>query len=349
MDFVANVAAKVMLMLPTAPPPPPPAISDEAAQAIENAMQRYVDAAQAQADAAQASADAAKALAAGEQPPAQEEQAFDITELDVDTAIGLVETYGIPVLKALVILFIAFLLAAWVRRIVLGGLTRAKLDVTLAKFVSNAAKWGILVLAVLMVLSVFGIQTASFAVVIGALGLAIGLAFQGTLSNVASGMMLLIFRPFKVGDVVNLAGQVCKVDEIQLFFTTVDTFDNRRLIIPNSKIFGEIIENITYHPKRRADVVVGVAYDADVDKTRAAFERAVERVEKKLEGEPHQVWLDALGDSAVVWHLRVWCKTEDWGDCKQEVIKCAKEALEEAGIGIPFPQMDVRLFRGKTD
>jgi small conductance mechanosensitive channel len=343
MDFVANAAAKLMLLVPTAPPAPPVA-SEETVQAMESAVQKF-------ADAAQAAADVAKAAASQGQPePAPEpDPGFDVTELDVDTVITLTETYGVPVIKALVILFIAFLLASWARRLILGGLTRAKLDITLAKFLSNAAKWGILVLAILMVLSVFGIQTASFAVVIGALGLAIGLAFQGTLSNVASGMMLLIFRPFKVGDVVNLAGTVCKVDEIQLFFTTVDTFDNRRVIIPNSKIFGEIIENITYHPKRRADVVVGVAYDADIDKTRAAFERAVERVEKKLEGEPHQIWLDSLGDSAVVWHLRVWCKTENWGDCREEVIKRAKESLEEAGIGIPFPQMDVHFFRAKKD
>jgi small conductance mechanosensitive channel len=160
-------------------------------------------------------------------------------------------------------------------------------------------------------------------------------------------MMLLIFRPYKVNDVVNLAGVLGKVDEIQLFFTTVDTFDNRRLIIPNSKIFGDTIENITYHHKRRADVVVGVEYGANIDETRAALERAIERVTKKIEGEAHMVWLDSLGDSAVVWHLRVWCPTADWGDCKQEVIQRAKESLDEAGIGIPFPQMDVHMIRAK--
>lgn len=274
---------------------------------------------------------------------------LDVRNLDFDSVMRLIEQYGIPVLKALVILFLAFLLASWVRRISLRAMTRTKLDVTLAKFISNAAKWTILVLAGLMILSVFGVQTASFAVVIGALGLAVGLAFQGTLSNVASGMMLLIFRPFKVGDTVNLAGIVCKVDEIQLFFTTVDTGDNRRLIIPNSKIFGETIENITFHPKRRADVVVGVEYGADVNQTRAALERAVQRVQKKLEGEPHQVWLDSLGDSAVVWHVRVWSSTSSWGDCRQEVIQRVKESLDEAGIGIPFPQMDVHFFRPKKD
>lgn len=328
-----------------APAPAPAPATEATVQAMRDAVERF-------ADAAQAAADVAKAAAAQGQPAtapgaAPKPSPFDLSHLDVDSVLLLVQQYAVPVVKALVILFIAFLLASWARRIVLGGLTRAKLDITLAKFISNAAKWGIVVLAVLMVLSVFGIQTASFAVVIGALGLAIGLAFQGTLSNVAAGMMLLIFRPFKVGDVVSLAGQVCKVDEIQLFFTTVDTFDNRRIIIPNSKIFGESIENFTFHPKRRADVVVGVEYSAGIDETRAALERAVERVTKKLEGEPHQVWLDSLGDSAVVWHLRVWCTTADWGDCKQEVIKRAKESLEESGIGIPFPQMDVRFFRPK--
>lgn len=301
--------------------------------------------AQTQPPAPEAAAPGAPGDAAVPATTPEQGSGLDVRNLDFDSVMRLIEQYGIPVLKALVILFLAFLLASWVRRISLRAMTRTKLDVTLAKFISNAAKWAILVLAGLMILSVFGVQTASFAVVIGALGLAVGLAFQGTLSNVASGMMLLIFRPFKVGDTVNLAGIVCKVDEIQLFFTTVDTGDNRRLIIPNSKIFGETIENITFHPKRRADVVVGVEYGADVNQTRAALERAVQRVQKKLEGEPHQVWLDSLGDSAVVWHVRVWSSTSSWGDCRQEVIQRVKESLDEAGIGIPFPQMDVRLHR----
>ncbi len=334
------LAALTTLAQTAAPSQAAPA-TEETVKAMEDAVQKFADAAQAAADVANA------AVAQTQPPPPEESSGIDWSSLDFETVMLLVEQYGIPVVKALVILFIAFMLASWARRVVLKGLTRAKMDITLAKFISNAAKWGILILSVLMILSIFGIQTASFAVVIGALGLAIGLAFQGTLSNIAAGIMLLIFRPFKVADVVNLAGVVCKVDEIQLFFTTVDTFDNRRLIIPNSKIFGETIENITFHEKRRADVVVGVAYDANIDETRAAFERAIERVTKKIEGEAHQVWLDSLGDSAVVWHLRVWCKTAEWGDCKQEVIQRAKESLDEAGIGIPFPQMDVHMIRAK--
>jgi small conductance mechanosensitive channel len=317
-------------------------ITEEMAQSMRDAVQQFAEAAQAAADVAKAAASQA-----APPPPPPEESIFHISDLDAQTVLTLTETYGLPVIKALVILFISFLVAGWARRVVLKGLTRAKMDITLAKFISNASKMVILVLSLLMVLSIFGIQTASFAVVIGALGLAIGLAFQGSLSNVASGMMLLIFRPFKVNDVVNLAGVLGRVDEIQLFFTTVDTFDNRRLIIPNSKIFGDTIENITFHHKRRADVVVGVAYSANIDETRAALDRAVERVTKKIDGEEHMVWLDSLGDSAVVWHLRVWCKTPDWGDCKQEVIQRAKESLDEAGISIPFPQMDVHMIRAK--
>ncbi len=339
--MLAALTTLAQTAAPTQAAPPPAAASEETVKAMEAAVQKFADAAQSAADVAKA------AVAQTQPPPAKESSGIDWSSLDFDTVMLLVQQYGVPVVKALVILFLAFLLASWARRVVLKGLTRAKMDITLAKFISNAAKWGILILSVLMILSIFGIQTASFAVVIGALGLAIGLAFQGTLSNIAAGIMLLIFRPFKVGDVVNLAGVVCKVDEIQLFFTTVDTFDNRRLIIPNSKIFGETIENITFHEKRRADVVVGVSYSAKIDETRAALERAVERVTKKIEGEAHQVWLDSLGDSAVVWHLRVWCPTPDWGDCKQEVIKCAKESLDEAGIGIPFPQMDVHMIRAK--
>ena len=151
----------------------------------------------------------------------------------------------------LIILFVAMTLAGWVAATVRASLTRMKFDPTLSKFMAKLARWGVLLLAGLSCLSYFGIETTSFAAVIGAAGFAVGLAFQGTLSNFAAGAMLLLFRPFKVGDVVNLDGSLGIVDEIELFTTTLDTFDNRRLLLPNSSVFGSKIENITYHPRRR--------------------------------------------------------------------------------------------------
>ncbi|MEA5486629.1 mechanosensitive ion channel family protein [Pseudanabaena sp. CCNP1317] len=299
------------------------------------------------AQAAQAAAEkAAVASLSPPPPPAPENKPLiDISNLDYNTIVHAAEQYGIPTVKALLIFLAAIIISSWASRTIRKALLRTKFDITLSKFLANAARWGILIFALLAILSVFGIQTASFAVVIGAMGLAIGLAFQGTLSNFASGIMLLVFRPFKVGDVVNAAGVFGKVDEIELFFTTIDTLDNRRLIVPNTKLFGDTIENFTYHTKRRADINVGVAYGADIDETRRALERAVQRVEKRLKDDDHMVWLDSFGDSAINWQVRVWVPTADWAPARQEVIQRIKESLDDAKITIPFPQRDVYLFR----
>ncbi len=168
----------------------------------------------------------------------------------------------------LVVLVVAWLLSMWVRRLIHAALTRAKFDATLTKFFAQAARWAILVAAVLIAMRIFGIEATSFAALIAAMGLAIGLAFQGTLSNFAAGVMLLTFRPFKVGDVVEVAGELGIIDEIELFFTQMDTFDNRRVILPNSQIFGNTIENLSHHQVRRADFNVGTAYGADLDQAR---------------------------------------------------------------------------------
>jgi small conductance mechanosensitive channel len=202
-----------------------------------------------------------------------------------------------------------------------------------------------LFLTALTCLSYFGIETTSFAALIGAAGLAIGLAFQGTLSNFAAGAMLLIFRPYKVGDTITSGNYQGTVAEIALFTTEVDTFDGRRIIIPNSSINGSVIENVTYHRLRRVDVPVGVAYDADIDATRRALERALTMVTQAVRDPAPDVVLVGLGDSAVNWTVRVWATQKDFGLAKQALIRAVKMELDQAGIGIPFPQMDVHLFR----
>ena len=172
------------------------------------------------------------------------------------------------------------------------------MDDTLGIFLSNLARWAILIMAVLAALGMFGIQTTSFAAVIGAAGIAIGLAFQGTLSNIASGVMLLIFRPFTVNDVIKAAGVTGKIIEIGLFTTSFDTADNRRIFVPNALIFGGTIENVTYHAKRRVEVSVGTDYSADLDEVRAVLERAIVSVEGVLDDPKSQVYLTELGASS---------------------------------------------------
>jgi len=253
--------------------------------------------------------------------------------------------YGASAVGALVLLLVAWIIAGIVGRLVRRSLAKTKFDETLSRFFAKLAKWVVLATAVISCLGIFGVETTSFAAVIGAAGLAVGLAFQGTLSNFASGVMLLAFRPFKVGDVVTVAGQSGKVDEIGVFTTTLDTFDNRRFIIPNSSVFGSTIENITHHPVRRADVDVGVSYDAGIDQTREVLERVAVSVEGVLEDPAPAILLLELDTSSVNWSVRVWAKSEDFGTVKQAAIRAVKMALDKASIEMPFPQMAVHLDR----
>jgi small conductance mechanosensitive channel len=243
----------------------------------------------------------------------------------------------------LVLLFIAWIIAGWSRRALQSTLEKRSFDLTLTRFFSNLLRYGILIVAAVGCLGVFGIETTSFAAVIAAAGLAIGLAFQGTLSNFAAGVMLLVFRPFKVGDFVAVAGIMGTVEEIDLFTSNLTTVDNRLLVVPNSSIFGAVIENFNHHDTRRVDVPVGVDYGADVDRTREVLEGMVDAIPGVLKEPEPQVFLAELGASSVDWQVRVWCKTDDFWDVHQATVRAAKAALDQAGLGIPFPQVDVHF------
>ncbi len=263
-------------------------------------------------------------------------------ELSEETWI-LITQYATRVVGVLVLLFCSWVVAAWVGVLVRRSCDRTGIDLTLGKFFAKLARWAILVLAVLMCLGVFGVNTTSFAAVLAAAGLAVGLALQGTLANFASGVMLLIFRPFKVGDVITVCGQTGKVDEIELFTTALDTPDNRRLILPNGSVFGSTIENITHHSTRRVDVAVGVDYSAEIDRTRSVLLEAAKAVPDRLDDPEPQVVLTGLGASSVDWQVRLWCNAADYWPVKDAATRQVKVALDQAGIGIPFPQMDVHV------
>ena len=263
--------------------------------------------------------------------------------IDLEGIIDAVARFGLDLIGAIVLLVGTWIVSRWARRAVTKSFEKSNLDVTLTKFFGNLVGWGILILGVIAILGIFGISTASFAAVLGAAGLAVGLAFQGTLSNFAAGVMLLVFRPFKVGDMIRAAGETGDVQEIDLLVTKLDTLDNRRIIIPNSKIFGDTIENVTFHPIRRVDVPVGVDYGADLDQVRAVLEKAMASVEGGLADPPPQIFLGSLDDSAVTWDVRVWCNTPDYFDVFEATTRATKKALDAAGIGIPFPQLDVHM------
>ncbi len=255
----------------------------------------------------------------------------------------LIIDYGTSVVGVLVFIVVVWIVAGWIGRLVRQSLETSPLDDTLTRFFPRLARWLVIIIGIVMALGIFGIQTASFAALLGAAAFAIGLAFQGTLSHFAAGVMMLIFRPINVGDVVNLEGEMGKIHEIDLILTKMDTFDNRRLTIPNGKVFSSAITTLNQHDKRRVDVPVGADYGADIDATRAALEKAIPNIEGKLEEPAPQIVLDGLGDSSVDWVVRVWAPTPDWLAVKQSTTRAVKMALDEAGIGIPFPQMDVHL------
>ncbi len=269
---------------------------------------------------------------------------FDIDAEQFWTDYGpTVVQMGAKVVGVLVFLFVGWIVAGWCGRITKRSLGRAQVDETLTLFFGKLVRWAVLTFVLLGCLGAFGVPVTSFAAVLAAAGFAVGMALQGSLSNFAAGVMLLIFRPFKVGQVISAGGVTGKVVEIELFTTTIDTPDNRRLIVPNSEIFGSTIENVTYHDKRRVDVAVGVDYPADIDATRAVLLEAARSIDGVLaDPEPKPVLVD-LGDSAVNWTVRVWCATDDFWDVKESLTRAVKMHLDAADIGIPYPQMDVHL------
>jgi small conductance mechanosensitive channel len=251
--------------------------------------------------------------------------------------------YGARALFVLILMTLAWTLSSWSSSALRAALARVHFDETLSIFLAKLLRWAILLLVALTCLSYFGVETTGFAAVIGAAGLAIGLAFQGTLSNFAAGAMLLIFRPYKVGDSVVLAGFAGTIFEIELFTTALDTADNRRVIIPNSSIFGAVIENHSCNSLRRAEVLVGVAYSADIDETRAALNRAVAAVTLLSNERKSEIALLNLGASSVDWAVRGWAKRNVLSDAKQALLRAVKMELDRSGIGIPFPQLDVHF------
>ncbi|MCC5786060.1 MAG: mechanosensitive ion channel [Phycisphaerales bacterium] len=285
--------------------------------------------------------------------PAVEEEPVGIVDATTDFARGAIEDpsilipylveAGIVVLKVIAIFIVARIIAKTLKRLVVRGLVRAKLDQTIAKFFGNIVAWAVMIVAIMAILESFNVRTTGLAAVIAGASLAIGLAFQGSLGNLASGIMLMVFRPFKVGDVISVNGVTAKVEEVELFSTILDTFDNRRIFIPNGAIFGNTLENISFHKTRRVDVNVGTVYSADLDETREVLMRAASGVHGRLPDKDAVVFLSELGDSSINWSVRVWVDAADFWAVKERLTRDVKVALDNAGIGIPFPQMDVHI------
>lgn len=258
-------------------------------------------------------------------------------------------TYGLRIIGAILILIIGRVAAGIGRNIVKRLLTRTKTDETIVRFVASLAYILIIVFTVLAALSKFGVETASFVAVIGAAGFAVGFALQGSLSNFAAGIMVLVFRPFRVGDVIDAAGVVGVVREIRLFNTIIATADNIKVIVPNGKVYGDVIRNITGYDTRRVDMVFGIGYTSSVQKSYEIITRILKEDPRILDEPAPQVALAELADSSVNFVVRPWVKKEDYWGVKFDVTEKVKREFDEAGIEIPFPQRSVHMVSKTTN
>ena len=265
----------------------------------------------------------------------------------INGVVVLFVDYGLNILGALALLIAGWIAASWAKRATRRTLERTvRIDATLKPIVANTAHYAILVVVLIAVLARFGVQTASILAVIGAAGLAIGLAIQGTLSNLASGVMLLFLRPFSVGDYIDAEGIAGTIREIGLFATELETFDGVYVMAPNSQIFSKPIRNYSRLPMRRVDVPVGVSYGDDLEKALSVALAVIEADLRILKNPAAETMVMNLGDSAVQLNLRCWTDRDSYWSVFFGLQKAIKLELDRAGITIPFPQRVVH-FTGK--
>ena len=266
----------------------------------------------------------------------------------MDSVGTFISMWGVRVLGAIAVLVFGWMAAGVIRGFVRRALDRTTLDPTLIPFISKLVYYAVLIFIVVAVLNLFGIETTSFVAVLAAAGFAVGMALQGTLSNFASGIMLLVFRPFGVGDYVDAGGAAGSVKEIGVFATTLHTPDNVKIVVPNSAIYGAIIKNYSANDTRRNDMVVGISYDDDIGTAIATIQRILGSDERVLNDPEPVIAVSEMADSSVNIVVRPWCKKEDYWGLRFDLTRRFKEEIEAAGCSIPYPQTDVHLHTKST-
>lgn len=264
-----------------------------------------------------------------------------------DKIILWVDAYTPQVIGAIVILILGKWVANVLRTLVHKVMSKRQIEGTVVSFVSNLAYVAMMTFVIISAITSLGIPTTSFVAVIGAAGLAIGLAFQASLSNFASGFLLVIFQPFRKGDFIEGAGTAGIVDEIQIFTTRLTTPDNKLIIIPNSKLMGDNITNFSAHATRRVDFKFGVSYSDDLKKVKEVLNRIVEEEKRVLKDPAPMIAVSELGDSSVNFVVRVWVNKADYWGVFFDTTEKVKLTFDAEGISIPFPQRDVHLYQEK--
>ena len=262
-----------------------------------------------------------------------------------DSLPSLLSTYGLKVLAALLIVAIGNWVAKAVRRVIRKAMNAKKMDATMVNFACSVAYALLMAFIAVAALGQLGVQTSSIVAILGASALAIGLALQGSLSNLAAGVLLMVTRPFKAGDYVEAAGNAGVVEAISLLNTTLKTIDNKKVILPNSSIIGNPITNYTAEKLRRVDLVIGVSYKSDLRKVREVLMNELVSNDKVLDDPAPMVGVLEMASSSVNLVVRPWVRTEDYWSVYFALTESIKLRLDEEGIGIPFPQTDVHLYR----
>lgn len=262
-----------------------------------------------------------------------------------DMAVEMVMGYGPKLLLAILVLIIGLWIINRFVNLMGKGMERSNTEPTLAQFLRNLVSIGLKALLLISVAGMIGIQTTSFIAVLGAAGLAVGLALQGSLGNFAGGVLILLFKPYRVGDYIEAQGIGGTVKQIQIFNTIINTVDNKRIVVPNGAISNGIITNYSAEPTRRVDFLFGIGYGDDIAKAKDVIRKLVEADERVFDDPAPTIVVSNLGDSSVDITVRVWANASDYWGLKFELTEKVKLAFDEADITIPFPQRDVHVYQ----
>lgn len=276
---------------------------------------------------------------------------LEIPGLDIDWAqlSEQVTTVGLDLVINVIAAILIFLVGRFIVGLMAKGLRslmqRQQVDPILESFVCNLVYWAMMTFVIIAAIGQLGIKTASLIALVGAAGLAVGLALQGSLANFAAGVLIVMFRPYRVGDWVEAAGIAGTVEQVQILTTILKTADNKQIIVPNGQIMDSIITNYSANETRRVDLVIGVSYDDDIDKVRQTISALVDADERIHKEPPCQIAVAELADSSVNFNVRPWVATTDYWPVRFELTEAIKKRFDDVGISIPFPQRDVHLFK----
>jgi len=262
-----------------------------------------------------------------------------------ETVSYWVTTYSMKLVAALLVFFVGKWLSGHISRLVVRLLEKNKVELTLIHFLENLIYYTLLILVLVAAASQLGINTTSFLTIIGAAGLAVGLALKDSLSNIASGVMLVFLRPFKVGDIVTASGVTGRVASLNIFYTTINTLDNQKVIVPNSSITANVITNVFANPTRRVDLVFGISYGDDISKAKGILSNLISSDPRILKDPVPTIAVSELADSSVNFIVRPWVKSDDYWAVYFDLTEKVKTTFDKEDITIPFPQRDVHLYQ----